>query len=64
MRTLTAEEIRLVSEINEAAQGLDAIGKAKVIGFISGLTAQAAPAEPPKLLPELMHIEAAQGAMA
>ena len=62
MRPLTAEEIRLVSEINEAAQGLDVIGKAKVLGFIGGLAAQAASAEPPRLLPELMHIGAAQGA--
>ena len=64
MRALTAEEIRMVSEINEAAQGLDAIGKAKVLGFIGGLTAQVASAEPPKLLPELMGTQAAQGAMA
>ena len=64
MRPLTAEEIRLVSEINEAAQGLDVIGKAKVLGFIGGLTAQAASAEPPRPLPELMGIRAAQGAMA
>ena len=62
MRALTAEEIRMVSEINEAAQGLDVIGKAKVLGFIGGLAAQVAPAEPPRLLPELMGIGAAQGA--
>lgn len=35
---MSAEEIRLVNEINEAAQSLDIIGKAKTIGFISGLS--------------------------
>ena len=40
MRTLNPEEIRLVAEINEKAQGLDIIRKAKALGFILGLGAE------------------------
>lgn len=39
-RTLSADEIKFVNEINEKAQELDLAGKAKVIGFIAGLTAK------------------------
>ena len=55
----------MVSEINEAAQGLDAIGKAKVLGFIGGLAAQvaAAKAEPPRFEREFMPIGAAAQSM-
>lgn len=40
MRTLSADEIKFVNEINEKAQELDLVGKAKVAGFIAGLTAK------------------------
>ena len=40
MRTLSADEIKFVNEINEEAQKLDLVGKAKVIGFMAGLTAK------------------------
>jgi len=50
MRTLNTEEIRLVSEINDAAQRLDIVGKAKVMGFLAGLAAGAN--EPPRAMPE------------
>ena len=60
LRPLNTDEIKLVAEINESAQKLDIIGKAKAAGFISGLMAHEP--MPIKMSREPMHIGAARGA--